>query len=111
MGENTFGAVTLSVAQTVSLWTVLLPPVSEVRRHTPGRAPQFADDVRHAEMVAGSLAITVGAIMAVTEKDYRPLIASAVLVAAMIAAYEYTLQTNPGAQTAVTIIGEVQEND
>jgi len=112
MSDNTpLGAVTLAVAQTVSLWTVLMPPITEVRRHTPGSAPDFADDVRHAEIVAGTLAITVGGIMSAMERDYTPLVASAVLVAAMIAAYEYTLNTQ-GVQAHVTIInGEVASND
>lgn len=103
------GAITLSVAQAVTLWTVLLPPITEVRRHTPGGAPEFAADVRHAELVAGSLAITIAGVMAYLEKSYAPLIASSVLVATMIAAYEYTLHV-PGSTASVSVINSEEVN-
>lgn len=103
------GAVTLSVAQAVSLWTVLLPPITEIRRHTPGTSPDFAADVRHAEMVAGTLAVTVGGIMACLEKSYAPIVASGVLVASMIVAYEYTLNMPASKTPRFTVITNNEE--
>jgi hypothetical protein len=100
--------VTLALGQTVSLWTVLTPPITEVRRHSPGNAPAFTDDVRQAEIVAGVLALTVGALMGYVTKSKQPFLAVAVLVGTMTLAYEYTLQC-PGAHAEVSVINPDSE--
>jgi hypothetical protein len=95
MSENGMVGATLSVTQTVTLFTVLMPSVSDVNRHMPDDNHPFTADVRQSELIAGVLSLSVGAIMSRIEHSWTPFIAAAFLVAILIAAYEYTLH-RPG---------------
>lgn len=86
---------TLALTQTVALWTVLMPPLHDVRHYTPGAAPEFADDVRQAELVIGVTSIAVGFIASRIENSWTPLVASSLLVFTLVGAYEYTLRKQP----------------
>lgn len=101
--DSRSAGVALALGQGVTLWTVLLPPLTDVRRHTPGRSPDFADDVRHAELVAGTLAITIGGVMGYMNRSYAPIVASSIVISVMILAYEYTLQSQ-GTHANVSVI-------
>lgn len=90
--SNGLTGATLAITQTVALWTVLMPDLHEVRRHTPGQAPEFADDVRQAEMVIGVTSVVVGYVASRIEKSWTPLLASTMVTFTLIAAYEYTLR-------------------
>lgn len=96
MSETATVGATLSVAQTITLFTVLMPPVGDVNRHNMATGDRFTDDVRQSEFVAGTLSLTVGAIMARIEKSWTPLVATGALVVILVFAYEYTLR-KPGA--------------
>lgn len=93
-GHGMVGA-TLSVTQTISLFTVLMPPITDIHHHNGDSSHPFATDVRQAELVAGTLSLSVAAIMARIEDSWTPFIATSILVAVLIGSYEYTLR-KPG---------------
>lgn len=90
--SEAFGAVSLGVVQSLSLWTTLMPPINDVRKNNPGTNPGFAAEMRDAEIIAGGVAILVGVIGSVSMKSYAPVIASSTTVLGLILAYEVTLQ-------------------
>lgn len=92
MSDKGLGGATLGVTQTIALWTVLIPPVSEVRRTTPGEDPDFADDVRNSEAIVIAVSLVVASIMSKLEGSLMPLVATAFLLFTLVAAYEYTLR-------------------
>ena len=95
MSDSNFPAVSLGVTQTLMLWTTLTPELSEVRAANPGSDPAFAAEVRHAEIVAGSIALLIGVIGSVSMKSADPFIASATTVLGLAIAYEITLNAPP----------------
>jgi hypothetical protein len=58
-----------------------------------------------AELVAGSLAITIGGIMSVATHNNRPVVIASVVVCALVIAYEFTLR-RPGARGNVVSMRE-----
>lgn len=100
--KNAVAGSTLALTQTVTVWTILMPPIWEVRENTPGRDPGFADDMRQTECVAGLISVAVGYIMTKVEHSWNPLICSTLLVLTLIAAYEYVLFTDKRHLTSVT---------
>lgn len=100
---------TLAVTQTISLFTVLMPPITDVHRHNPEADHPFASDVRQAEFVAGGLSLSVAAIMSRIEGSWLPFVAASFLVAVLIGAYEYTLN-KPGFTPNLSAVSDSRSN-
>lgn len=88
-------AATLSITQTVALYTVFLPEMTDVRRQTPGQNPAFADDVRYAECAAGVVSLGISGVVCLYEQSWQPLFASLLVAVLLTVAYEVTLR-RPG---------------
>lgn len=103
MSDNAAVGTTLGITQTVSLFTVLMPPVTDINRHRPDDDHPFTSDVRQAELIAGGLSLTVGVVLSRVENSWTPFTVTAFLVAALIFAYEYTLRKPGHAPNLVSI--------
>lgn len=82
----------ISATSTIMIYTVFLPEFTDVKRQTPGRNPDFADDVRFAEMMAAGTSLGVALLVARMESSWTPIVAWAAVAVLLTAAYEYTLQ-------------------
>jgi hypothetical protein len=87
----------LSATSTIMIYTVFLPEFTDVKRQTPGRNPDFADDVRFAEIMAASTSLGVALLVAHLESSWTPILAWAAVSILLTLAYEFTLQV-PGTQ-------------
>lgn len=87
----------LSATSTIMIYTVFLPEFTDVKRQTPGRNPDFADDVRYAELMAGVTSLGVAIMVARLEGSWTPIVAWAAVAVLLTAAYECTLR-QPGTQ-------------
>lgn len=90
--DGAIGA-TLSVTQTVALFTVIMPPVAEINRTSPD--VPFTSDVRQSMLVAGGLSIAVSLVNSHLDGSWTPLVVTSLLVTVFIVAYEYTMR-KPG---------------
>jgi len=95
MSSNDVAGSTLSVTQSVTLWTVFLPPLTDIKRYSPGGNPDFAADVRHAECMAIATSLGLSVVICTLDKTWRPMIAWLAVTMVMLVAYEYTMQS-PG---------------
>jgi hypothetical protein len=91
---HSIAGTTLAITQTLTVWSVLMPPITEVRENTPGRSPTFTDDMRQTEAVAGTVAVGIGYLMTKLTNTWEPLVYSAMFVTLLIMAYEYVLHTD-----------------
>lgn len=86
-----FGPASVVLGQTISSFTQLLPPLSEVRKASKDD-PNMAGDVRLGEIAAAALAIGVGAIASSVVGDPTPVVISAILALALICIWETALR-------------------
>jgi len=86
------GLLTLGATQGIVLFTALLPDRSKVYSAKP--TPDIVRDVRHGELIASSLTLAYGGMLAGMTKTMLPLWISAFTAVAMVTAYEFTLARN-----------------
>jgi len=91
MAARDFTPLALGMTQTIAICTAMLPPITEVRRASDHDV-SYATEVHAAEAVAAAVALSVGAVTSLAVKDTGPLIASAVIVGALVVAYEISLR-------------------
>lgn len=81
--------VAMGATQGITLFTALLPDRAKVFNAEP--TPAIVRDVRNGEMIAGTLTLGFGALMATLSGNVLPLWVAAFTVAAMVTSYELTL--------------------
>jgi len=94
MEPTTVSLAMLAVTQSVTIFSGLLPPVSEIRKATLSDAA-VVHDVRTAEFMAAGLVIGIGVVATVLIKSPVPAMVSIIGAAALVAMYEGILQKNP----------------
>jgi len=90
--EMDWGPLSIGGLQAVGLFQGLAPNLTDVRRHSPGE-PSYAEDLRRAELVAGSLAVGLGTLVSLHEKSFAPLLFSGLTVLGLVCLYEYQFRT------------------
>jgi hypothetical protein len=92
-------AALLSVTASVTVFTALLPPFSEVRKAT-GNA-DMTNDVRMGELASGVLVVAIGLTASSMTKSPVPAMTSVVFAAALVCMYESVLAATPKELTHV----------
>lgn len=82
----------VSMSQAVTSFYAIMPRISEVRAAGPDST--IGADVRAGELVAGSLVLGMGAILAVLAKSRMPLAIAGMTVAVFVITYEWLLRAN-----------------
>lgn len=90
---SVIGPATLSMTQAFTAFNVMLPALSEVRKHDLTDT-EFVGDVRLGEMAAAGLALGVGAIASSLTGSSTPIIVSAVMAGGLVLLYESTLRAS-----------------
>lgn len=93
LNEKEAGAVTLSLTQTFSIFTSLMPPFNEVRKAAGDDAT--VNDVRTAAATGAALCIGLGLVEGAIIDSPTPLIASVISAAVLIGIYEFHLRQPP----------------
>lgn len=84
-------AVGLAVTQGLGVWLAVCPKIDTIYRGDIDN-DDLRIRVRHGEMIAGGITLVTGAIGTVLLKSPFPFVASAVLIASLVLAYELTLR-------------------
>lgn len=90
---------TLTALTQFGTFTAFMPSLREVRNASPSDAT-IVGDIRFGEVVAGGIALTIGAVAASMSGTALPLFTAILVIAGMVALYEYTLYNKPFASTA-----------
>lgn len=105
MASEAYGP-TLTALTQFGTFTAFMPSLREVRNAGPDD-PTIVGDVRFGEVVAGGISLTIGAVAASMSGTLLPLFTAILVIAGMVALYEYTLYNHPFAQTAEKETGNV----
>lgn len=92
MSTQSVSGASLSATSTIMIYTVFLPEFTDVKRQTPGHNPDFADDVRYAEIMAAATSLGVAVLVARLEDSWTPIVAWAAVSILLSLAYECTLR-------------------
>lgn len=84
---------TMVITQGFAIFNSFLPDLVEVRRSTPGDNPEFHNDIRNAETMAGALVIGIGFLVSALIRQPYPLYVSFAVVGGMVLLYEYTYRS------------------
>lgn len=97
-----FAAISLAAAQGMGAWIALMPSLDSM---TKGDIDddQFRIHVRNREIIVGAVTLAVGALGSYALRSSGPIIASAVIIAALAAAYEVALRLDTGEITPFTM--------
>lgn len=87
------GAASLALTQALGSFNSFLPPLTEIRKHTPTDVV-FVKDVRSGEIAAVVVTMGVGAVMSSLTKDPTPAIVALVISVGLVGVYEWTLRQN-----------------
>lgn len=87
-------AATLSITQTVALYTVFLPELADVKSASPGRNPDFTNTVRYAELTAAATSVAIAGVVCLYERSWQPLFATLAIALLLTVAYEVALCSN-----------------
>lgn len=87
------GPAMMGITQGVSTFNQFLPPLHEVRKHTPQGDPEFAADVRVGEVAASALILGIGAVASSLTGSTAPIVVAALTAIGLIILYESTLRT------------------
>jgi len=90
---------TLTALTQFGTFTAFMPSLREVRNASPSD-PTIVGDIRFGEVVAGGIALTIGAVAASMSGTPLPLFTAILVIAGMVALYEYTLYNKPFNTTA-----------
>lgn len=86
-------SVLLSVTTSVSTFTALLPPFSDVRKANK-TDPDMRNDVRMGEAAASALVISIGLIASAMTDSHAPALVSVLAALILVAMYESVLSHN-----------------
>ena len=103
--SDVLGPATLAATQSISLFTTLLPPLTDVRRADPVENPDIAADVRMGEIAAVSITLGLGAVTSALTKSNIPVITAAFASLGLVFLYEWTLRHDrPMERPAATVV-------
>lgn len=93
------GPASLAVTQTVAVFTTFLPKWDEIRQKDPAHNPEFAADVRMAEIGAVCVTVGVGVIASWLTGSPVPAAVSGFAALGMVFMYEVTLRSDRPLET------------
>jgi hypothetical protein len=88
----TLSVTTMAVTTSLTAFYQMLPPISEVRKHSIDE-PEFAADVRIGEVMASAITIGIGGIASSLSGSSVPALVSVLFAAGLIGIYEMTLRS------------------
>lgn len=88
----------MALTQGVATWVAVVPDVRHVQNKTVDDGV-FLEDFRRTEMTASAITLGVGALGSVFLKSIYPFLASVLIVALLVSAYEVSLRAVPSNQT------------
>lgn len=93
MASDAYGP-TLTALTQFGTFTAFMPSLREVRNADPSDAT-IVGDVRYGEVVAGTIALIIGGVAASMSGNPLPLFTAILVIAGMVALYEFTLYNKP----------------
>lgn len=84
-------AVALSLGQTVTSYSIFLPPISEVRRATADDS-LVRGDVRMGQFAAAAVSLTVAYVLTNLTGSFTPFVATAIVSAVIAGVYEMAMR-------------------
>lgn len=94
MEPTTVSLAMLAVTQSVTVFSSLLPPVSEVRKATSADV-SVLHDVRTAEFMAAGIVVGIGLVASALTKSPVPAMVAIIGAGALLCMYEGILQKTP----------------
>ncbi len=92
--SDSFGPATLALGSAMSAFTTMLPKITDIRKANPEKNPEFAADVRMAEIAAVTVAVGFGAIVSSLSGSAAPLVVVAIMCVILLSLYETTLRAD-----------------
>lgn len=87
--------VALAGIQGVSVFTSLLPAISEIRQANPTTQTTFVKDVRTSELMSSLITLGMGTLLALMMDNPLPLYVAVISSTAMVLVYESLLRKVP----------------
>lgn len=86
-------AAAISVGQAVTVYSLFLPPLTEVRRAT-SNDPMVRADVRTGQLGAAIVVVSIGMILSSMTNSQLPFAISVLMSAVIAAVYEFAMRNN-----------------
>lgn len=83
----------LAVGQGIAVFNTMMPPITEIRKRTPDTDPEFAADVRVAEIVGSVITLGIGLIMSSLSQSSLPALVAIMVAAGLTITYECVLRS------------------
>lgn len=87
--------VALAGIQGVSVFTSLLPAISEIRKANPATQTTFVKDVRASELMSSLITLGMGTLLAMMMSNPLPVYVAVISSTAMVLVYETLLRKVP----------------